>query len=252
VLDSVLSRMYALKMKKLYNYQDYLELFIGLSGLEIGGPSVFFQRSLPIYKVVKNLDCVNFQTRTLWQGNLEQGNNYRYYKNKTGYQYICDAVSMEGIETGKYDFCLSCNVLEHIANPLKAISEWLRVINENGLLLLVVPRKESNFDHNRPTTTFDHLKKDYDSKVCEDDLTHIEEIMRLHDLRLDRPAGTYEQFKSRSLNNLENRALHQHVFDMDLLEKTFQFFNLKVLAESTVRTDYVILGKKQNPELTKT
>jgi SAM-dependent methyltransferase len=232
---------------KLPNSKRYLTLFNGLAGVEIGGPSVFFQKKLPIYKVVKSLDCVNFGSRTLWQGNLEQGTNYHYYRNKTGYQYICDTVSMDIIPPKKYDFCLSCNVLEHIANPFKAFSEWLRISKDDGLLLIIVPKKEANFDHNRPTTSFEHLKNDYDNNIGEDDLSHLEEILRLHDLLLDPPAGTYTEFKVRSLNNFQNRALHQHVFDVNLLKKIFGYFNLEVLENAIIKTDCIILGKKRMP-----
>ena len=230
---------------KLPNHKRYLTLLNGLVGVEIGGPSAFFQERLPLYKVVKSLDCVNFGSKTLWQGNLEEGNNYHYYKNKTGYLHICDTVSLDTIPSRKYDFCLSSNVIEHIANPFKAFSEWLRILKDDGLLLIVVPKKEANFDHNRPTTSFDHLKKDYDKNVGEDDLNHLEEILRLHDLSLDPPAGTYAEFKVRSMNNFQNRALHQHVFDMNLIQRIFVYFNLEILENTIIKTDYVILGRKR-------
>lgn len=230
---------------KLSNYKRYLALFHGLTGVEIGGPSIFFQKKLPIYKVVKSIDCVNFGSRTLWQENLRQGTNYHYYKNQTGHQYICDTVSMDIIPPRKYDFCISCNVLEHIANPFKALSEWLRISKDDAFLLIVVPKREANFDHNRPITSFEHLKNDYDNKVGEDDLSHLEEILRLHDLSLDPPAGTYTEFKMRSMNNFQNRALHQHIFDINLLTRIFGYFNLEIIESAIIKTDYIILGKKK-------
>jgi SAM-dependent methyltransferase len=236
----VLNKIYS---PKLPNHKRYLTLFNGLAGLEIGGPSAFFRERLPIYKVVKSLDCINFGSKTIWQGNLEEGNNYHYYKNKTGYLYIRDAVSLDTIPSKKYDFCLSSNVLEHIANPFKAFSEWLRVLRDDGLLLIVVPKKEANFDHNRPTTSFDHLKNDYTYNVGEDDLSHLEEILKLHDLLLDPGAGTYAEFKVRSMNNFQNRALHQHVFDMNLLQRIFEYFNLEILESIIIKTDYIILAR---------
>jgi SAM-dependent methyltransferase len=240
-LELVLGKIYT---PKISDHKHYLKLLNGLEGLEIGGPSSFFRYKLPIYNVVKSLDGVNFGTRTLWQGNMEQGNNYYFYGKKRGYLYICDTVNMDIIPSKKYDFCLSSNVLEHIANPFKAISEWLRVLKDDGLLLLVVPKKEANFDHNRPITSFEHLKNDYDNNVGEDDLSHLEEILQLHDLSLDPPAGTHDEFKVRSMNNFQNRALHQHVYDMDLLQKIFGYFNLEILETAIIKTDYIILGKK--------
>ncbi len=230
---------------KILNAKNYLGRFKRLSGIEVGGPSAFFQSVLPIYKVVASLDCVDFSAKTLWHSSPQQGTTYRYYKDRTGYQYICDAVDMTAVESGKYDFCLSCNVLEHIANPLKAVSQWLRTIKDDGLLLLVVPKKESNFDHNRPTTTFEHLRSDYEKNMDEHDLSHLPEILRLHDLSMDLAAGSPSEFKLRSEKNFENRALHQHVFDMEVLKEICQFFSLEVLECTTIKTDYVLLAKKR-------
>jgi hypothetical protein len=127
-------------------------------------------------------------------------------------------------------------------------SEWLRVISDEGLLLVVVPKKEATFDHNRPINSFEHLKSDFENNIGEDDLSHLEEILQLHDLSLDYlPNRTIEAFKVRSVNNFQNRALHQHIFDMDLLQKIFCYFNLEVLESVTIQTDYIILGKKKKP-----
>lgn len=234
------------KLPKLPNYKAYVKWFNNLSGVEIGGPSIIFQDSLPIYKVIKSLDCINFGTETIWQGTLKEGDNFHYYKNKPGYLHICDSVKMDVIPSKKYDFCLSSNILEHIANPFKAFSEWLRVISNEGLLVVVVPKKEANFDHNRPINSFEHLKSDYENNVGEDDLSHLEEILQLHDLSLDYlPNRTIEAFKVRSVNNFQNRALHQHIFDMDLLQRIFGYFNLEILESVTIQTDYIILGRKK-------
>jgi SAM-dependent methyltransferase len=238
------------KLSKLPNYKSYMKLFDNLEGVEIGGTSIFFQDRLPLYKVVKSLDCVNFGTKTIWQGTLKEGYNFHYYKNKTGYQHICDSVNMDIIPSKKYDFCLSSNVLEHIANPFKAISEWLRVLSDDGLLLVIVPRKDGNFDHNRPITSFEHLKSDCDNNVGEDDLGHLEEILQLHDLSLGFPPDeTPAEFKARSIINFQNRALHQHVFDMELLQRIFDYFNLEVLENVSIKTDYIILGRRRTDQL---
>jgi SAM-dependent methyltransferase len=233
------------KVPQLPNAHRYVTWFKGLAGIEIGGPSLFFQKSMRLYKAVKSLDCANFSTKTLWQRNLKEGKTYQYYKDRSGFQYICDTVDLHGIGPQKYDFCISCNVLEHIANPFKATSEWLRVMKKDGLLLLVIPRKQANFDHNRLTTTFEHLQEDYTNNVDEHDLSHLQEILVFHDRSMDSASGTYEQFKDRSLKNFENRALHQHVFDMDLLRQMFEFFNVDVLKSTTLETDYIIMGQKR-------
>lgn len=223
-----------------------LNLVSGKNGLEIGGPSPIFQEGgfLPIYPLVHHLDGCNFAGSTLWEGKIQEGHNYRYGKEKAGYQYISDGTDLSRIPCGQYDFVLSCNNLEHIANPLKAIKEWLRVLKPGGHLLILVPRKETNFDHNRPTTSFDHLVSDYEKKLSEDDLTHLDEILSLHDLALDPPAGNLDTFKQRSLRNHENRALHHHVFDQNVLRNISTFFNLGAPMIDNISSDYIAAMQK--------
>ena len=224
----------------------YQKLFHKKRGLEIGGPSRFFRRVVLIYTKIKSLDGVNFSSSTIWEGDLTEGKHYKFLKRKKGYQFICDGVSLDRINSGTYDFVLSCNNLEHIANPLKATEEWLRVVKPNGLIFLVLPNKNSNFDHNRDITSFEHIFEDYNNNTSEDDLTHLDEIFTLHDLSMDLTAGDFEHFKNRSKNNFQNRCLHQHVFDMNLLEQIFQHLNIELVLCKTTITDFAILGRKCN------
>ena len=127
---------------------------------------------------------------------------------------------------------------------MKAIQESFDIIKRSGILLIVAPKKESNFDHNREVTSFEHLLKDFTSNTNEEDLTHLNEILELHDLSMDTPAGTPEQFRERSLKNYSNRALHQHVFDMKLLYKIYTTFGLEVVFMGRTVHDYIIVGRK--------
>jgi len=222
-------------------------LFAGKRGLEIGGPSPFFRAGgyLPIYPYVRGLDGVNFAETTVWTEKIDQRRGYIVDGKRMGDQYIMDATDLRGLPPGSYDFLLSCNNLEHIANPLRAVEQWIQVLKPGGLLLIVVPRKESNFDHRRATVRFDHLMEDYRNHVAEDDLTHLQEILNLHDLAMDPQAGTPEDFRERSLNNFKHRCLHHHVFDMDVLRGILVYFGMKAKRTVPVRTDYIALGKRQ-------
>lgn len=245
-LGYILKRVYSKIIRKRINNYIYVnQLFANKSGLEVGGPSGIFRNGgfIPLYKIVKELDGCNFSNTTIWEGNIETGRNYSYYKNKKGIQYISEATDLNLIQNSKYEFILSAHCLEHVANPLKAIEEWIRVLKRDGLLLLVLPKKEYCFDHNRLTTEFSHLLKDYQNNTTENDLTHLDEILELHDLKMDKPAGSSEQFRERSLKNFEIRALHHHVFDINNLKEIFNYFKLDVLLTYDGR-EYIILGRK--------
>lgn len=228
--------------------EELLSLFNNKRGIEIGGPSKIFGDDglLPIYNRVPCLDGCNFDTNTLWETGLKDGYHYHFREDKLpGYQYICGASGLSyRVGESRYDFVISSNCLEHVANPLKAIKEFCKVLMNDGILLLVLPKKESNFDHKRDVTSYQHLCDDLANGIDESDLTHLDEILKLHDLSLDPPAGTLEYFTIRSLNNFSNRALHHHVFDGELLSKILAGFNISELYLEVTATDYIIAGRK--------
>lgn len=223
-------------------------LIVGKKCLEIGGPSGVFKDGdvLPIYNLVGSLDGINFSTKTIWENQITEGpNQYHFYPWKSpGYQYIGESTQLP-IPDETYDFVISSHCLEHTANPIKALFETRRVLKPGGYCIFILPKKEGTFDHRRGVTLISHLIDDYSKNVGEDDLTHLNEILELHDLSLDSAAGTSEQFKERSLKNSENRCLHQHVFDQISLKKCLEYVGFNVL-EIEIQPPYhiIILGQK--------
>jgi SAM-dependent methyltransferase len=185
-------------------------------GLEIGGPSpdVFGAGGVfPLYSRIASLDNVNFSSNTRWEGSIQEGNTFIFDPSRPpGRQYILEATALVGVPAAAYDFVLSSHALEHTANPILALYEWLRVLTNDGVIILVLPHKDGTFDWKRPTTTLDHMKDDFDRGVDERDLTHLPEILELHDLSRDLLAGDFASFEARSLKNFENRCLHHHTF----------------------------------------
>jgi SAM-dependent methyltransferase len=222
----------------------YQELFRGQVGLEVGGPSELFRRVLPIYEVAAAVDGANFSSTTIWEGAISAGRTFEFMTGRVGLQYIAEATDLSVIPSARYDFVISSNCLEHVANPLKAVGEWLRVLRSGGHLLLVLPRKESNFDHHRPITEFSHLLQDFEFDMSEHDLTHLDEILKLHDYARDPPAGDRAQMNRRSLANFDNRCLHHHVFDQGLIEEVFRHFGLVTLHRTTTKTDHIAVARK--------
>lgn len=234
-----------LKGNKIDAINEIRSLFSNKVGIEIGGPSKIFTKNgyVPIYDILKSLDGCNFSNATLWEGKIDTSLPYQYFEDKKGTQYISEATDLAQIDNENYDFVISSHCLEHVANPMKAINEWLRVIKKNGLLLIILPYKSYCFDHKRPFTEYAHLLEDYNSGITEKDLTHLEEILEFHDLNMDKPAGTLQEFKARSLNNYENRALHHHVFELETLVQLFQFFKLEIILTHQDE-NLIILGRK--------
>jgi SAM-dependent methyltransferase len=198
---------------------------------------------MPIYKVAESIDGVNFSPETMWEGTIAEGQFFDYGSGQRGRQYIGEATDLAAVADDSYDFVLSCHSLEHVANPLKALHEWKRVVRSGGHILLVLPNKEANFDHRRPITSLDHLLRDLAADIGEDDLTHLEEILSLHDLARDKAAGTAEQFATRSRQNLRNRGLHHHVFDLNLVKEVVRAIGLEPTFFHGSYYDHVVLAR---------
>lgn len=199
----------------------------GKKGLEIGGPSGNFWNT-GIYREIDNLDNVIFSLSTSWH--QFAGKTYEFWPGKSGQVYEMDAVNLSVIGEGSYDILLSSHNLEHIANPLKALIEWKRVVKTNGgYIVLVLPEKSVCFDHKREYTKFDVLLDKYERDVGEDNLDSLPDILRNHDLYLDPAAGNFESFVKRSLDNVSNRCLHHHVFNKELVEQICEFLHMTLV-----------------------
>ena len=151
---------------------------------------------------------------------------------------------MSCVESERYDFVLSSNNLEHIANPIKALKEFVRAAKTGASIVIIVPDKRYMFDHRREYTSFEHMVSDYENDTLETDLTHLPEILELHDLAMDPPAGDLENFRRRSEHNYENRCLHHHVFCEDSLRKIFGYLGLEVIDFLEAFHNYIIIGRK--------
>jgi SAM-dependent methyltransferase len=186
----------------------------GKNGLEIGGPSSVFEdgiQPLPIYPLVGTLDNCDFSRDTTWASHAD---SYVFSPGKPpGKSIFRDASNLSSIASQTYDFILSSHNLEHFANPVKALQEWKRVTRPGGGLVVILPHYSKTFDHRRTPTSIDHIFEDFERDTQEDDLTHLPEILDKHDLSMDPGGCTPEAFHQRSLDNFNNRCLHQHVFD---------------------------------------
>jgi SAM-dependent methyltransferase len=224
-------------MQRLWNYRRMERALRGKHGLEIGGPSYVFSPAAqtkyipipPVYALAASVDNCNFATDTTWSRG-EGGRTFRYLPDaEPGRQYIHDAMALRSIPDGTYDFVLASHILEHVANPLRALEEFHRVLKPRGWAIVLVPNQMYTFDHRRPVTTFAHLLADLSAGMDESDLTHLEEIVALHDLERDKPAGSREEFRERCLRNAEVRCMHHHVFSLDLLERAVRHAGFRPL-----------------------
>ena len=233
---------------KLHSIEEYRYALKSKRGLEIGGPSSIFQDvgQLPIYSVLNTLDNCLYSSETIWTGEVQEGNSFFYSPQKgAGIQIFCEASDLRPVRDSSYECVLASHCLEHVANPLRALSEWKRVLRMEGLLLLILPHKDGTFDWRRPPTSLKHMIEDYDRGIEDDDLTHLPEILELHDLAKDEEAGTWEQFRQRCLQNHSQRAMHHHVFNMNNALAVVDRAGFKIMRVDAIKPYHIIILAKK-------
>lgn len=196
----------------------------GAVALEPGGPSALFGRLgvVPVYSRLAALDTLDYAEQTLWSASARAPIEPRR-------RLIGEAGRLVGVPDRSYDAVLASHVLEHLADPLGGLAEWQRVVRPGGHLLLVVPHRDGTFDHRRPVTSIEHMRADAQHATPEDDLTHLEEILELHDLARNPQSASREVFELRCRENASTRAMHHHVFILRTVVEMCEAAELEIL-----------------------
>jgi SAM-dependent methyltransferase len=213
----------------------------GKVGIEVGGPSSMFspRKPLPIYPIVASLDGCNFGADTVWEGRISEGTTFQY-GSRRGRQYIAEAWQIP-VADGSYDFVASCHMLEHSANPIRCLNDWRRILKPGGSLVLVLPDGACTFDHLRAVTTIDHVTEDFRRGMGEDDLTHLDESVRLHDLAMSPEYRSREDLAAHFKDNLRSRRIHHHVFDEALAVALVGHSGFRVLAHERLAPNSIVV-----------
>jgi len=203
----------------------------GRQGIEIAGPTPTFAADgpLPVYSILGSLENYGFEAA---EGTFE-------FAGRTGPSHVCETQALPRLDAS-CDFVLSSHVLEHIANPLRVLGEWHRVLRTDGALLLLLPHHARTFDHRRPVTSWDHLLADFRQQTREDDRTHIPEAIRLTDIR-HWTFKTWPNWQGSFENNIMHRCVHHHVFDLDLARRAVEFSGFQVKAAELVFPFHIVL-----------
>lgn len=186
----------------------------GLRGLEVGGPTGRFKHDgiCPAYPRLANCDAVQWRADTAWH-TLDERAPYAPDGAPLGRLVVVERGLLEGLPDDNWEVLLTSHVIEHFANPLAELEAWRRVLVPEGWILMVAPHREGTFDHRRPVTSLDHLVADYEAGTGEDDLTHLEETLSLHDRSRDADDAERDVWEAARRDNWNTRLLHHHVFD---------------------------------------
>ncbi len=124
---------------------------------------------------------------------------------------IAEADDLSVVPSDSEDFLIANHVLEHMRDPIGALREWLRVIMPGGALYLAIPDHENPFDHARPVTTLEHLRRDYEARgrrAAENEAHYREWVENVHpEMEVDQRAAHLAHLLAISY------SIHFHVFD---------------------------------------
>lgn len=119
------------------------------------------------------------------------------------------------------NFIYSNNSLEHSANPISTIVDYLRVIKRGGVIYTIIPNKEKTYDRKRLTTKISKLIE----KFLKNDWSYsLEEFEELFKNTID-----HEVYKNKSIKNIrsewkKNSGLHHiHTFDIHSTSELVSF-----------------------------
>ncbi len=107
------------------------------------------------------------------------------------------------------DYVAASHVLEHVANPVKALWECARVLRHDGIAYLVVPDRRFTFDHTRPLTPAEHMLSDFDRGVTDCDGTHLSDYLDGLDWARWNPNATVAE-------NVETKQKLRAIYKADL------------------------------------
>lgn len=118
------------------------------------------------------------------------------------------------------DFIIACQFIEHCQNPVRAIVNMLRVVRNQGFVLITAPDKRFTFDVDRPITTNQHILDECLHGTEHTALQHFREWTTL----VDKITDPVEAEKSVQWLVEKDYSIHFHVWDSDAFIQFLLFF----------------------------
>ena len=126
--------------------------------------------------------------------------------------YICDLdkTGLALFATEQFNFVILNHVIEHLANPIKAVQELFRITKLGGCVVISAPDKNFTFDNRRHITPFEHLLEEYQNNVTEVTDTHYLDFLQGVHPEVFKLSPTEQQIY---FNRVKTRREHAHVWD---------------------------------------
>lgn len=160
--------------------------------------------------------------------------------------FICDldTQGLNPFSSAQFDFVIFNHVIEHVANPIKIVSELFRILKVQGHLIISAPDKDFTYDKNRALTPFQHLLGEYQASVTVVTDDHYLDFLRALHPHLFAPGK--EASIEKKLKRVRDRREHAHVWDSE----SFSAFMHRTLALLRIEATcvFVHLGQQNKFE----
>lgn len=140
------------------------------------------------------------------------------------------------------DYIVASHVLEHSANPIKALVEMHRVLRHGGIAYLVLPDKNLTWDRTRETTPVDHFFEDYELDTTDCDGTHIDDFVSngvWEEFSPDTPTDRIEESRAIQARQYEEAVaqgleinIHFHTYDPSNFRAMIEELNRRQIPSS--------------------
>lgn len=164
-----------------------------------------------------------------------------------------DAEDLKAVPAESQDFVIANHVIEHMANPIKALISWSNALKVGGRLFLAVPDKRFTFDKERPYTALSHLFEDYEHPSRERDFAHFQEFAREVSCKTfnARPVEESDAY-ARELW-AQDYSIHYHVWDdvrfrefLDALRDRLDAWSMVTIDEMpTTGNEFIVVLEKR-------
>ncbi len=184
-------------------------------GLEIGGITDKFEL---IYQVAKNVDNVCLEEQ-----------QFKYGKN-----IINNVMNMSNIDNDIYDFIICNYTFDFISNPLKGLNECIRVIKNNGYIILCCNDKIRT-PYNKMDLTFmtDLLNR------TDNFIPDLEKYIINYDLDINK-----DELINKIITDFNNNNLMLNFFHTRLLKDICIHLKCKLIFEVSHNYDFWIIIQK--------
>jgi SAM-dependent methyltransferase len=132
---------------------------------------------------------------------------------------VDDGERLTTVHDSSQDFVIANHFFEHCEDPLRTLTQLLRVLRPGGVLFMCVPDKRFTFDASRDVTPFAHIARDYAEGPAWSRAAHFEQWVT-HVEHVVEPAAASARAKELMA---QGYSIHYHVWTledlMDLLRR---------------------------------